>query len=388
MSPRHRRAALFVSALIMVVYCATHLSIGTDITNFMPDGGRAKLAALSRKLANSELTRTMVISVGADDPDVAVAAAAELEKLLADHPEVAWMRVSLPDDVFEQARDLYFARRYYFASDQPELEIPAMVESTGLERKAAELLRELRQPTSTFLKPFAMLDPLGLFRSFLESARQNQPELPTRRGQIVSSDGRFALVMLATAHSHFASAIQAAFLDDLRAAIEQVQVAHGGTLTIEISGANRVAVHAEQSIKRDVYRIGAFTVVGVAALFVLFFRSPVPFFLAMLPAVFGMLTGITVAVVVLGGLDGLSIAFGAALIGVAIDYSIHVINHHALLDDRDATATVDDSPPSLLLGATDDDGELRRPGVDDVAGDPRARLSVDRRDRRRDRRHV
>ena len=118
-----------------------------------------------------------------------------------------------------------------------------------------------------------------------------------------------------------------------------------------MSGANRVAVQAEQSIKRDVYRIGAFTCVGVAALFFLFFRSPVPFFLAMLPAAFGMLTGVTAAVVVLGGLDGLSIAFGAALVGVAIDYSIHVINHHALLGDRDSFETARRLAPSLLLGA-------------------------------------
>jgi predicted exporter len=226
-----------------------------------------------------------------------------------------------------------------------------MLQPEPLRQRARTLLRDLRQPSSTFLKPLMMRDPLGIFRRFLEDAQRSQPEIPTRDGQMMSSDGRFALVMLATVHSHFASDIQAAFLDDLHDAFSTVQAEFRNRLTIESSGANRVAVQAEESIKRDVYRIGGVTCLGVAALFVVFFRSPIPFFLAMLPALFGMLAGITISIAVLGGLDGLSIAFGAALIGVAVDYSIHVINHHALLGTGDSAQTVRRLAPSLLLGA-------------------------------------
>lgn len=335
----------------MLAFCATHLHIGTDITNFMPDGGRAKLAALSRKLSNSELTRTMVISVGADDPATATAAAAALEQALARHPEVAWTRAGLSDDMFEEARAIYFPRRFYFASSRPEVEIAAVVSPAGLADKARQFVRELRHPTATFMKPLMMRDPLGLFRDFLDEARRSQPDLPSRDGRLVSPDGKFALILLATVHSHFSSSVQAAFLDDLREMMEAVQAKHGQRLTIETSGANRVAVRAEQSIRRDVYWIGACTFIGVAVLFLLFFRSATPFLLALLPGLLGMVTGTTAGLVVLGSLDGLSIAFAAALLGVAIDYSIHVINHHAMLGDASARATVRRLAPSLLLGA-------------------------------------
>lgn len=335
----------------MLAYCASHLRIGTDITNFMPDGGRATLAALSRRLANSELTRTMVISIGADSIDEAVTAAAELEEALAGHPEVAWTRARVSEDLFEEARSLYHPRRYYFASSRPELEIPAALAPDGLAEKARRLKRELAQPTSTFLKPLLMTDPLGFFQSFLEGARRTQPELPMRDGQLISPDGSYALILLATEHSHFDSGVQAKFLADLAAMIDAIQVRHGNRLTIETSGANRVAVRAEQSIKRDIYWIGACTFAGVAVLFVLFFRSPVPFVLAVAPALFGMIAGTTAALATLGSLDGLSIAFAAALVGVAVDYSIHVINHHALLGDDSAFTTVRRLAPSLLLGA-------------------------------------
>ncbi len=351
MSYAARRVALLVAAVAMLTYIATHLRIGTDITNFMPDGGGAKLASLSRKLANSELTRTMIISIGADDAALADDAAAELEAALAAHPEVAWTRSALPADAFEAAQETYFARRYQFASDRPETEIPAMLSDASLQDRAQRLLRELRQPTSTFFKPLAMRDPLGLFRDFIDDLRRGQPQPPTRNGRLVSPDGRYALILLAIHHSPFDSGSQVDFLADLSAEVAKLQQRHGGALEIEMSGANRIAVRAEESIKRDVFGIVAFTFVGTGLLFLLFFRSPVPFVLGIIPAIFGMMAGVCAGIVLLGNLDGLSIAFGAALLGVAVDYSIHVIIHNSLMADRSPAETVRRLAPALILGA-------------------------------------
>jgi len=347
-----RRTILIVAVVAMAVFCASRLHIGTDVTNFMPDGGRAKLASLSRKLANSELTRTMTLSVGAPTLDQAVDAADELARELAGHPEVAWIRTSMSGESLEEAVDLYFPRRYYFATSDPEKELSDLLSDAGLQQRARRMLAELRQPIAPFLKPLTMRDPLGLFRRMLDTARASQPDLPTHRDHLVSADGQFALVLLATVHSHFESATQAAFLDDLGAAIDRVAARHPG-IEVEASGANRIAVHAEQSIKRDIYRIGACTFLGVAIVFLLFFRSLGAFLLTSMPAMFGIACATTSGILLFGGLDGLTIAFGTALMGVAIDYSIHVLNHHTL-DGTGATAdeTVARLRPSLTLGAT------------------------------------
>ncbi len=348
------RARIIIFAILMIAMaaiCAFRLRIGTDITNFMPDGKRARLATLSRKLANSELTRTMTISVGAPDIDTAVAAATSLAEKLRVHPEVEWLRTAMREDAFDEALQLYLPRTFYHASDEPERELPKMLTDVALRAAAAQRLSELRQPTATAFKQFFAHDPLGLFRRFMEEAQSSQPEVPTHAGQIVSQDGRHALILLGTVHSHFASDIQARFLADLGEAIEAVNAQHPGLL-FETSGANRIAVSSEESIKSDVYLIGICTFVGVAILFLVFFRSLKSFALASLPAVFGALSACTAGLIVLGGIDGLTVAFGAAMMGVAIDYSIHVINHHALAANRvSANQTVERLKPSLLLGA-------------------------------------
>ena len=71
-----------------------------------------------------------------------------------------------------------------------------------------------------------------------------------------------------------------------------------------------------------------------------------------MPALFGAACALTAGIFFLGGLDGLTIAFGAALLGVSIDYSIHVINHHTLHpEDTGADRTIHRLRPSLMLGA-------------------------------------
>ncbi len=353
MSLPQRRIAFALAVACMSAYCAANLHIGTDITNFMPDGGRARLAALSRKLAASELSRSMTLTVSANgDIDRAVAAARDLVPMLADIPEVAWVRTHFREDAFASVLDLYSARRYYFASPNPETEIPALLSDASLRARAQALLRELRQPTSTFLKPLAAKDPLGILQNLMARSQASQPSLPTHDGHLVSRDHRFALILLSTVHSHFASGVQAAFLDELQRSISAIKSRWGDDVEIEMSGANRVAVRAEESIRRDVRWIGACTFFGVAALFLLFFRTLMAFVLASLPALFGMLAATTASLVALGELDGLTIAFGTALIGVAIDYAIHTVNHHALSGPGvGAEETVRRLAPSLILGA-------------------------------------
>ena len=124
MNERRRTIAFALIAAIMGVYCALHLRVGSDITRFLPMGSDSDLAALSSRLADSPLTRTLVISLEADELSTAIAAARELSDALRPHPEVAWIRSGLDETDIEQVFELYFPHRLGFLSDDPERELP------------------------------------------------------------------------------------------------------------------------------------------------------------------------------------------------------------------------------------------------------------------------
>jgi len=56
-----------VATIGMIVFCALRLRVNNDIMHFLPAGTDHRLADLSRQLADSTLTRTMILDIGVPD---------------------------------------------------------------------------------------------------------------------------------------------------------------------------------------------------------------------------------------------------------------------------------------------------------------------------------
>jgi predicted exporter len=184
----------------------------------------------------------------------------------------------------------------------------------------------LALPVSPLLKRVLPEDPLGAFQGILARLAGGEPPLATRDGVFVTRDGRWAVLLLATKHSAFDTVAQAPLLDAIHASFEEARARLGDDLVLEMSGANRFALQAEGAIRSDAYRIGALSLLGVAGVFLIFFRSLRSLALALAPALVGVIGGMAACIAVFGRLDGMTVAFGASLIGSTIDYPVHVLN--------------------------------------------------------------
>jgi len=343
---------LAVASLGMLVYCALYLRVGTDISRFLPQGSKSELAVLSSRLTDSALTRTVVLSVGADNPGAAVPAARELAEWLRDDPEVAWVRAQLDDADLEALYHLYYDRRLGFLTEEPESELAGRHSEEALRQRARTLRQRLASPASSFFKPLAAGDPLGAFETLVRRMRPVQSNLRVEQGQLVTPDGRHAIVLLGTVHSAFDSGAQGRFLSDLRQHFDGIAAQHDTGLVLEISAASRFSVAAERSIRADIRVIASCSFVGVALLFIAIVASLRGFLITAVPPLAGILVATTSGLLVFGNLDGLTMVFGAALMGIAIDYSNHLLLHHGLARPPEAAElTALRLRPSLVLGA-------------------------------------
>ena len=348
-----RRPSLWILLAVLAgltIAVATRLSFGTNITNLMPEGAAGTLADVSRRLAESELSRNMVLNVGGPDPQRALAGARSLAAALAAHPEVAWVRTGVADEQMQAVYDLYFPRRHYFLAADPR-EIPELTSDAALREQAQRARRELALPTSSLVKRLIGPDPLGSFRGILERVSGQQSNLALVDGQFVSRDGRFAVVFLGTRPPAFDGKRQKALLADLDAAFARADAEQGGGLVLEKSGANVYAVATERSIRTDVNAVTAFSIVAVFVCFHVFFRSWRNLLITGLPMLGGLVVATGLGLLVFGRLDGLTLGFGAALIGVVIDYPTHLLCHLCFSPHRhDRAALFRRISPSLALG--------------------------------------
>jgi len=340
-------AAVIIAA--MGAYSALRMEVTTDITHFLPAGSDHRMARLSRELADSPLTRTLILSIGSKHApgaapaaasdvhanDDILAAAAALAERIARHPEVASVQRGPTSEMGESVYKLYASRLPYFVSDRPEVEIPPALSDEGLDRAAAALKRTLALPLAPLVSRLAGADPLQWFPAILKRFERAQAGgLEVDGDQFISppdaNGRRHAILFVSSRHSPFDSQAQAPLMAELRAAFDDINTKAGGNLTMERAGVAPIAIDAEHRIKGDLERISGFSTAGVLLVFILMFGSVRSVLLAMLPVFVGALTASTMGLVLFGRLHGMTLAIGSTLIGVADDYPILLLTNRAL----------------------------------------------------------
>ena len=90
--------SLGVSALVLAAlgsYVALHFAITTDVSELLPPDADRELLAITRRVADSELGRTMVLLLGAADVEQLVPASRDFEAALRAEPRVHAQLASL-----------------------------------------------------------------------------------------------------------------------------------------------------------------------------------------------------------------------------------------------------------------------------------------------------
>lgn len=349
---RDRWLALGAVLIVALVggWGAWDLPVETEITHFLPSAEDRELAAISSELASSELTRTITITIEAPDAERAGEAAQAMAAELEDEPSVLWVSAG-PEDGMERAfYEAYFPHRLglYDAGERFDRE--------AIGARIRRLKTLLGSPTGTFVRQIAPQDPWLLFLDRVDGLREGQQgALSVRNGAYVAGeDGRFGVVLLTSRGSPFDAAASTELQDAIARAFETVN--EGGELTLEQASIHRIAMRSEASIRADIQRVSTLGSLGVVLLVLLFFRRPRYLLLSALPLAGGFAVGLAVTRAVFGSVHGLTLAFGATLVGVSLDYVAHLVSHHVLDpaeagEGRGGWGTLRRILPGLVLGA-------------------------------------
>ncbi|MBV1862738.1 MAG: MMPL family transporter [Nannocystaceae bacterium] len=333
---RTRAWLLIALALLAGLFAATRLRIATDIRHFLPVGMDSGLSSISSKLATSPLTRTAIVALRAP----AVLEHAEVfADCLDEASSIEWVRRGLDKDAEQATYDLYFPRRFYFAAP-PDASLPDA---------AARLKRSLGGPRGPFIRPLAPKDPLLLYPDFLEGLR-GSGSLRIAQGQFVTQDGSTAIFFVRTRGSAFDATAQREFQQQLMSC-QRLSDASGDDTELLQSGIGRFALQAEKETKSDVTRVSLASTLAIVATFLLLFGRIRTIVLAFAPAAIGFAFGTAAAAIVAPEIHGISLAFGSALLGVGVDYAIHLMFHLDHARGRTVAEVVRRVRPGLLLGA-------------------------------------
>lgn len=128
-------------------------------------------------------------------------------------------------------------------------------------------------------------------------------------------------------------------------------------ITVGITGSPAFVAEEMIQVKRDMLVTGALSLVAVLLLFLIAYRSLVKTALVFVPLLAGVLVTVAVVSVLLGRLNLMSSMFFAILVGLGIDFGIHLITRFDEAVDRGATRTdalaetLHSAGPGVITGA-------------------------------------
>lgn len=190
-----------------------------------------------------------------------------------------------------------------------------------LDRAGAELATLIKSLRESLDPARPALAPDGLF-AFNSSDPNLDPD-----GYFFTWEGRMLFVPLLPAKDHAALNQVKEPIAFARAALAEVQREHPG-LSLGLTGRPAIYSDEMETSNRDMTNATILALLSVTILFALWFRGLVRPALGVLSLVLALCWTMGFTTLALGHLNIFAMVFGVVLIGLGIDFAIHVLNHY------------------------------------------------------------
>lgn len=316
----HRNVTAIVLWLVFLLACIGIISrahFTTDLSAFLPRSPTPEQQLLMDQLRDGLASRLILVGIeGADAPTRAQLSKQVAQRLRADP---AFVSVNNGEPVnTERDRAFLFNHRYLLS---PAV-TPERFSTDGLHAALSDSIDLLASPAGLLIKSLLPQDPTGEMMHLLEQFNSGtQPKLVD--GAWASRDGTRALMLMQTRADGSDTDAQQAAMAAIQQAFDQTPGATAAARLV-MSGPGVFSVTSRDTIKRQVSRLSLIGLALIAALLLLVYRSFSALGLGLLPVISGALAGIAVVSLGFGTVHGITLGFGTALIGEAVDYSIYL----------------------------------------------------------------
>ncbi len=349
--PLRRKRFLFgglISLLILAAITLPFLPRDNSISNMLPadSGIHQMLDFLQEARFAGQVALSFQRDAGVSDEEFTAA----IERFIAQLDTPLVERIIYKIDIQTAGADIAFFQRH----------LPALTDEQGLSGIAERLNppavgRALRRKYLDLLKPGGSLalpliqrDPLDIQQDLLNRmqalATSSGYNIELKNGYLFSADSLHALVVLETSAPITDMAASRALLTAVETTLRELPEG----ISADIICGHRHSVSNEAVLKRDVQRAVFAAAIGFLLLFLLCFRDHRAQFIFAIPLA-SVLFSIHLCRWITGSLSLFVLGFGVVIVGIAVDYGIHV--YVAIRSARDSGKALRGVIRPIVLGA-------------------------------------
>jgi len=310
---------------------ASRISIRQNITDFFPSKGEGDKTAEVFQNLNVKDQMVVIFSPVGDTPTDTLTASAEefsgiLEQTCSQYLKGILLKID--DRMIGGVSDFVYENLPIFLTEADYERLDTLITRQAIEQRMRQNYQNMVSPIGIGSRKFILRDPMGIGLQTLE----NLQDFEIESGNVMVDNYLFtadtsALMMILTPKYNMGHIGEnKEFVKRFEEELDKFNSRHTN-LKAEYFGGASVSVYNAEQIQSDT-TITSLIALGIIAVFIsLIFKRKRTIPLVIVPAIFGGLFALALMSVLKGEISAMSIGAGAAIIGIALSYSIHMLAH-------------------------------------------------------------
>ncbi len=328
-----RGSSLLVSVLLFVgfLFFAFQIEFEEDISKVLPKNDQTDVT--SKVLQQMDFSDKIAVIIQKEKngtfDDLTQTANRFLDSIGSLNKYIEKVQGRFQTEDFNQTLDFFYDNIPLFLSESDYETIEARLQKDSINKLAENNYKTLISPTGIISRNQVLKDPFGLTFLGLKKLQslQADDDLSFENGFLTTPNRSKILLFIKPTLSGSETKQNTDFVNELNEIKKHLNADFKDRVSVDYFGANFIAVANAAQIKQDILTTIALSITLLMVVLIFYYRNIFIPFIVFVPTVFGAVTALAFVYFFLGKVSAISISIGAILLGVTIDYSLHILTH-------------------------------------------------------------
>lgn len=319
--------------LVVLLLLSSQLKFEEDITKLIPENEKA--VTLNKVLDQVDFSDKIVVHLKVkkqgnvtDLTQFATKLVSAFEDTCGDY--INNIQGVVNDDDFEETLDFVYDNLPLLLNETDYITIEKRLSVKAIQKKTAENYKTLISPSGFVSRNTILKDPFGISFLGLQKLKELQigEDFTIKDGYVVTTDEKHLLLFIKPKLASNETDKNTAFVTQLNDIKTSLNAEYIDKISVGYYGATVVAVANANQIKTDIQLTVSIALSILLLILVFFYKKiSIPIIL-FIPTIFGALLAVTTLYIFRGTISAISIGIGSILLGITLDFSLHILTHY------------------------------------------------------------
>ncbi len=352
------RKLLFVGFLLgmagLLIFFALKLTFEEDISKVIPQSEASR--TLNKVIDNTNFSDNIILNISLQmegEPDDLSLYASEiidsLESQCAGY--IVKIQGKVSDKDMQETMSFVYNNLPLFLDQEDYTYLNQQLYTDSIKEIVQQNYKSLVSPSGIITKNMIRKDPFGLsFRALkkLENLKISD-DFEIYNGFLTTNNKKNILLFIKPKLPVNETDANTVFVKKLYDISENSNKKYKNKVNSAYYGSTVIAVGNASQIKTDIQYTVTIVMSVLLILLIVFYKRILAPFLLFLPTIFGALIAIVALYLIRGKISAISIGIGSVLLGITIDYSLHILTHYR--KNNDLKKLFDDVVQPVLMSS-------------------------------------